>query len=89
MGKLTKDFDGSPDAGDEEGHVEHPAEGLELGEELDGGVRQELDQRRGQDDGASHDLVAIEWIQCSIIFINPFCHPWLHGVSSGCDPGLG
>ena len=56
-GELTKDFDGSPDAGDEEGHVEHPAEGLELGEELDGGVGQELDQRRGQDDGAAHDLV--------------------------------
>ena len=62
LGKLTKDFDGSPDAGDEEGHVEHPAEGLELGEELDGGVGQELDQRRGQDDGAAHNLV-VRWVE--------------------------
>ena len=54
--KLTKDFDRAPDARDEERQVEHEAERLQLGEEVEGAVGQQLDDGRGQDDGAAHNL---------------------------------
>ena len=77
-GKLTEHLDGSPDAGDEEGEVEHPAEGLELGEEVDGAVGQQLDHRGRQDEGAAHDLLLrfrgiesnalVEWVARGYLF---------------------